>query len=51
MYRRLQRWVFRSCDRTRWGRNREGKSARSSRLTSTKKCKGYAEVFEINKLL
>ena len=37
-------WDFRSCNRTRWGKNRERKSVRGSRLANTEKCKEYTEV-------
>ena len=37
--------VFKSCDKTGWGRNREGESSRSSGLASTKKNDVCAEFF------
>ena len=44
-------WILGSGDKIRWSNNEKRKGLRNSRLTSTKKCEGCAEVFEFNKLL
>ena len=43
--------VFRSGDRTRQGKNGKRESSRSNGLANAEKCKRYAKVFGIGKLL